>query len=164
MKEYNIPEIDLVIVDLYPFEETLRSTKEEKLIIEKIDIGGPSMIRAAAKNFSDLVVIAAKDDYASLVELLQTQDGETDLEQLAKIFNILGTPTVENWPNVQLLPNYVEFEPRSPMDLIPLFDNNWKNDKQRNGNGQLQYPPALDLMLKMLTLNPLGRITAKEVR
>ena len=67
MKEYNIPEIDLVIVDLYPFEETLRNTTEEKLIIEKIDIGGPSMIRAAAKNFRDLVVIAAKDDYAKLL-------------------------------------------------------------------------------------------------
>ena len=60
MKEYNIPEIDLVIVDLYPFEETLATTEEEKLIIEKIDIGGPSMIRAAAKNFRDVLVIAAE--------------------------------------------------------------------------------------------------------
>jgi phosphoribosylaminoimidazolecarboxamide formyltransferase/IMP cyclohydrolase len=60
MKQFNIPEIDLVIVDLYPFEETLASTTDEKQIIEKIDIGGPSMIRAAAKNFKDLVVIAAK--------------------------------------------------------------------------------------------------------
>ncbi|MEP7319346.1 MAG: bifunctional phosphoribosylaminoimidazolecarboxamide formyltransferase/IMP cyclohydrolase, partial [Panacibacter sp.] len=93
MKEYKIPEIDLVIVDLYPFEETLRTTNEEKLIIEKIDIGGPSMIRAAAKNFSDLVVIAAKDDYASLVELLQTQNGETGIEQrkayAAKAFEVV---------------------------------------------------------------------------
>ncbi len=64
MQEYKIPEIDLVIVDLYPFEETLKSTNEEKLIIEKIDIGGPSMIRAAAKNFKDVTVIAAKDSVA----------------------------------------------------------------------------------------------------
>src|SRR5688572_28055782 len=56
MKDYSIPEIDLVIVDLYPFEETVKETAEEKAIIEKIDIGGPSMIRAAAKNFRDLVV------------------------------------------------------------------------------------------------------------
>src|SRR5688572_31845441 len=63
MKQYNIPEIDLVIVDLYPFEETVASTSEEKLIIEKIDIGGPSMIRGAAKNFSNVVVLAAKTDY-----------------------------------------------------------------------------------------------------
>ena len=62
MKEYKIPEIDLVIVDLYPFEETLRNTAEEKLIIEKIDIGGPSMIRAAAKNFRDIVVTAVRRD------------------------------------------------------------------------------------------------------
>lgn len=93
MKEYNIPEIDLVIVDLYPFEETLKSTNEEKLIIEKIDIGGPSMIRAAAKNFRDLVVIAAKDDYANLVEILQSQNGETSIEQrksfAAKAFNVV---------------------------------------------------------------------------
>ncbi len=93
MKEYNIPEIDLVIVDLYPFEETLRSTSEEKLIIEKIDIGGPSMIRAAAKNFRDLVVIAAKDDYASLVDLLQAQNGDTTIQQrkayAAKAFEVV---------------------------------------------------------------------------
>lgn len=93
MKQYNIPEIDLVIVDLYPFEETLASTSEEKLIIEKIDIGGPSMIRAAAKNFKDLLVIAAKDDYAALEKLLVEQKGETTLEQrkqfAAKAFKIV---------------------------------------------------------------------------
>lgn len=81
MKQYGIPEIDLVIVDLYPFEETVANTTEEKSIIEKIDIGGPSMIRAAAKNFSDLVVIAAKKDYAELVQLLREQHGETTLAQ-----------------------------------------------------------------------------------
>lgn len=81
MKEYSIPEIDLVIVDLYPFEETVKSTTDEKLIIEKIDIGGPSMIRAAAKNHKDVVVIAAKKDYSELEELLKTQQGETTLEQ-----------------------------------------------------------------------------------
>jgi phosphoribosylaminoimidazolecarboxamide formyltransferase/IMP cyclohydrolase len=84
MKQYSIPEIDLVIVDLYPFEETVRNTTEEKLIIEKIDIGGPSMIRAAAKNFSDLLVVAAKDDYAEVVEILKKQNCETTLEQRRK--------------------------------------------------------------------------------
>ena len=81
MQQYNIPEIDLVIVDLYPFEETVRSTSEEKLIIEKIDIGGPSMIRAAAKNHASVVVVAAKKDYALLEEILKEQKGETSLEQ-----------------------------------------------------------------------------------
>lgn len=81
MKQYNIPEIDLVIVDLYPFEETVKSTTDEKLIIEKIDIGGPSMIRAAAKNHKDVTVVAAKKDYALLEQILKDQQGETTLEQ-----------------------------------------------------------------------------------
>jgi phosphoribosylaminoimidazolecarboxamide formyltransferase/IMP cyclohydrolase len=93
MKEYSIPEIDLVIVDLYPFEETLKSTSDEKLIIEKVDIGGPSMIRAAAKNFKDVTVIAAKDDYASLENILNTQAGEITIEQrrayAAKAFQVV---------------------------------------------------------------------------
>jgi phosphoribosylaminoimidazolecarboxamide formyltransferase/IMP cyclohydrolase len=81
MKQFEIPEFDLVIVDLYPFEETVASTSEEKLIIEKIDIGGPSMIRAAAKNFRDVAVIASRNQYADLLELLKSQKGELSLEQ-----------------------------------------------------------------------------------
>ncbi|AXY76295.1 bifunctional phosphoribosylaminoimidazolecarboxamide formyltransferase/IMP cyclohydrolase PurH [Paraflavitalea soli] len=94
MKQYKIPEIDLVIVDLYPFEETVASTSEEKLIIEKIDIGGPSMIRGAAKNFRDLVVVAAKSEYAALEQLLKDQQGTTTIEQrkafAAKAFEIVA--------------------------------------------------------------------------
>lgn len=93
MSQYQIPEIDLVMVDLYPFEETLKTTDEEKLIIEKIDIGGPSMIRAAAKNCKDVVVIAAKDDYNNLLQLLNDQEGQTSLEQrkafAAKAFEVV---------------------------------------------------------------------------
>lgn len=81
MKQYNIPHMDLVIVDLYPFEETVANTTDENLIIEKIDIGGPSMIRAAAKNHKDVVVVAAKKDYGLLVDILSAQKGETTLEQ-----------------------------------------------------------------------------------
>ncbi|HEV3251577.1 MAG TPA: bifunctional phosphoribosylaminoimidazolecarboxamide formyltransferase/IMP cyclohydrolase [Puia sp.] len=84
MKEFKIPEIDLVIVDLYPFEETLAQTSEEKSIIEKIDIGGPSMIRAAAKNFKDVTVIAAKKDYPVLLQILEEQKGAISLEQRKK--------------------------------------------------------------------------------
>ena len=94
MRQYNIPEIDLVIVDLYPFEETVASTNEEKLIIEKIDIGGPSMIRGAAKNFKDVVVVAAKKDYAELEKLLNEQKGETTISQrkafAAKAFEVVA--------------------------------------------------------------------------
>ncbi len=81
MTAYGIPEIDLVIVDLYPFEETVKSTTDENLIIEKIDIGGPSMIRAAAKNHRDVVVIASKNDYYLLENILDNAEGETTLEQ-----------------------------------------------------------------------------------
>ena len=81
MRQYNIPEIDLVIVDLYPFEETAASTTDEKLIIEKIDIGGPSMIRAAAKNHKDVAVVANKKDYPLLENILKEKKGETTLEQ-----------------------------------------------------------------------------------
>ncbi|MGN6248836.1 MAG: bifunctional phosphoribosylaminoimidazolecarboxamide formyltransferase/IMP cyclohydrolase [Ginsengibacter sp.] len=81
MKQYNIPEIDLVVVDLYPFEETVKSTNEEATIIEKIDIGGPSMIRAAAKNFKNVLVIADKNEYASLAQILKEKNAETSLEE-----------------------------------------------------------------------------------
>lgn len=110
MKEYEIPAIDLVIVDLYPFEETLASTNEEKLIIEKIDIGGPSMIRAAAKNFSDLTVLASKVDYAVLENLLSAQNGETTLEQrksfAAKAFKVVMDYdiAISNYFNIQTSP------------------------------------------------------------
>ncbi len=101
MEQYKIPELDLVIVDLYPFEETLAAAMApgfegdaEKNIIEKIDIGGPSMIRGAAKNFKDVVVIAAKKDYADLAALLQQQNGTTTIEQrkayAARAFEIVA--------------------------------------------------------------------------
>ena len=94
MKEYHIPEIDLVIVDLYPFEETVANTKDEKSIIEKIDIGGPSMIRAAAKNFSHVAVIADKKDYGLLEQLLISQEGTLTREQrkdlAAKAFEVVA--------------------------------------------------------------------------
>lgn len=80
MQQYAIPEIDLVIVDLYPFEETVKAGKSEEEIIEKIDIGGISLIRAAAKNFNDTLIVASRTDYAQLLQLLQTKAGETDLE------------------------------------------------------------------------------------
>jgi phosphoribosylaminoimidazolecarboxamide formyltransferase/IMP cyclohydrolase len=77
--QYEIPEIDLVIVDLYPFEETLASGASEADIIEKIDIGGISLIRAAAKNFNDVVIIASKDDYKTLGDILTENGGYTTL-------------------------------------------------------------------------------------
>ncbi|WP_113652259.1 bifunctional phosphoribosylaminoimidazolecarboxamide formyltransferase/IMP cyclohydrolase [Pedobacter namyangjuensis] len=81
ISQYEIPEIDLVIVDLYPFEETVKAGGTDAEIIEKIDIGGISLIRAAAKNFNDVVIIASKDDYSTLLAELQAQDGATTIAQ-----------------------------------------------------------------------------------
>ena len=80
MEEFNIPQIDLVIVDLYPFEKTVASGASEADIIEKIDIGGISLIRAAAKNFKDTVIVASVKEYSSLLEIITTQNGATTLE------------------------------------------------------------------------------------
>lgn len=81
MQEHQIPEIDLVIVNLYPFEETVKNTDDEKQIIEKIDIGGPSMIRAAAKNFQDVLVLSSPNEYEPFIETYRKQDGSFTLEQ-----------------------------------------------------------------------------------
>ncbi|MCC9071966.1 bifunctional phosphoribosylaminoimidazolecarboxamide formyltransferase/IMP cyclohydrolase [Flavobacterium sp. F-65] len=80
MKEFDIPQIDLVIVDLYPFEKTVASGASETDIIEKIDIGGISLIRAAAKNFKDTVIVASVNEYSLLLDLITEQNGATTLE------------------------------------------------------------------------------------
>jgi len=76
LEQYNLPEIDCVIVDLYPFEETVAATNDPSEIIEKIDIGGVSLIRAAAKNWRDVVVVASKEEYKMFSDLLNDQNGE----------------------------------------------------------------------------------------
>ena len=81
MQQYDIPEIDLVIVDLYPFEDTVKSGAGEADIIEKIDIGGISLIRAGAKNFRDVVIVPSKAEYPVLADILNTQGACTTLEQ-----------------------------------------------------------------------------------
>ena len=81
MAQYNIPEIDLVIVDLYPFEQTVASGASPEDIIEKIDIGGISLIRAGAKNFNDVVIIPSKAEYGELLDIVNAQGAQTTLDQ-----------------------------------------------------------------------------------
>jgi len=92
IKEFNITKIDLVIVDLYPFEDTVKSGASKKEITEKIDIGGISLIRAAAKNFEDTLVVSSSKQYSKLMEMLTKHNGETTLQQrkefAAEAFNI----------------------------------------------------------------------------
>ena len=80
MAKYEIPEIDLVIVDLYPFEQTVASGASAAEIIEKIDIGGISLIRAAAKNYNDVVIVPSKAEYSALQEILDKKGAQTDIE------------------------------------------------------------------------------------
>jgi phosphoribosylaminoimidazolecarboxamide formyltransferase/IMP cyclohydrolase len=90
--EYQIPEIDLVIVDLYPFEDTVASGAPEQDIIEKIDIGGISLIRAAAKNFKDVIIVPSQKQYGDLLELLKSKNGSSSIEDrkrfAAHAFNV----------------------------------------------------------------------------
>jgi len=92
MAQYDIPEIDLVIVDLYPFEQTVASGASEQDIIEKIDIGGISLIRAGAKNFDDVVIVPSKAEYSLLLDILNRQGAETTRDQrrlfAAKAFGV----------------------------------------------------------------------------
>jgi phosphoribosylaminoimidazolecarboxamide formyltransferase/IMP cyclohydrolase len=81
MEKYGIPEIDLVVVDLYPFEQTVAEGASEQDIIEKIDIGGISLIRAGAKNFQDVIIVPSKSEYGLLLDILKKQGAETTLEQ-----------------------------------------------------------------------------------
>ncbi len=92
LAQYEIPQIDIVIVDLYPFEKTVASGASEQDIIEKIDIGGISLIRAAAKNFADVTCVASVDDYAEFLEVLSEGNGNISIENrkrfAAKAFNV----------------------------------------------------------------------------
>jgi len=165
MQQYSIPEIDLVIVDLYPFEETVASTNDEKSIIEKIDIGGPSMIRAAAKNHQDLTVIAAKNDYAPLAQLLEAQDGFLTLDQrrsfAAKAFEVVAhydvaiahyfNPTGGNeFFQAQPFPQPLRYgeNPHQPAtfygDLNALFEK--LNGKELSYNNLVDVDAALQLI------------------
>lgn len=92
LEEFDIPQLDIVIVDLYPFEKTVASGATEQEIIEKIDIGGISLIRAAAKNFKDVLCVSSMEDYSDFLDMITTGEGHTNIEQrkvyAAKAFNV----------------------------------------------------------------------------
>lgn len=165
MKEYKIPEIDLVIVDLYPFEETVATTSDEASIIEKIDIGGPSMIRAAAKNHRDLVVLASKDDYAVLNDMLLAQNGTTTLEQrrafAAKAFEIVGQydVAISRWFNPEPkgffqtstgMPNSLRYgeNPHQPAQFFGKLDELFTqlNGKELSYNNLVDVDAAMQII------------------
>jgi phosphoribosylaminoimidazolecarboxamide formyltransferase/IMP cyclohydrolase len=93
LKKNNFENIDLVVVNFYPFEETLKNTKNHEKIIEKIDVGGPTMVRSAAKNYQDVTVITSSDQYNDLIEELKKNKGTTSLEFREKLSRIAFTET-----------------------------------------------------------------------
>lgn len=155
MAAHEIPELDLVIVDLYPFEETLATTDEEAKIIEKVDIGGPSMLRAAAKNFKDVCVLGSKDDYEVLGEILKAQNGETTIEQrksfAARTFKIVTDYDIA-------ISDYFNSETRSlrygenPHQEAQFIGNLSEQFEQLNGKG-LSYNNLVDVDAAVGLLN-----------
>ncbi len=120
MEHYEIPEIDLVIVDLYPFEQTVASGAPEADIIEKIDIGGISLIRAAAKNFKDVVIVPSQAEYVDLLDILNEQGAQTTIEQrrrfAAKAFNVSShydTAIFNYFNQVEQIPAFKQSEQKS---------------------------------------------------
>ena len=121
LKEYNIPQIDLVIVDLYPFEMTVNSGASHNEIIEKIDIGGISLIRAAAKNYKDVVCISSMNDYEQFLDILIKSNGELSNEQ-RKNFALNSFDNSSNYDTAIF--NY--FNSNNSVEALKLSDNNPK--------------------------------------
>jgi phosphoribosylaminoimidazolecarboxamide formyltransferase / IMP cyclohydrolase len=121
LEEFEIPEIDLVIVDLYPFEKTLLSAASEEEIIEKIDIGGISLIRAAAKNYNDVVIIPSIDQYQNFIELLDQKNGFTNLAD-RKLFAAHAFNVTSHYDTAIF--NYF-----NQTENIPVFKNSFLESK-----------------------------------
>lgn len=133
MEEFKLPFLDLIVVDLYPFQETVASGETEEAIIEKIDIGGISLIRAAAKNFNDVVIIPTVNDYPKLIDILENQDGKTSVEerkaQALSAFNVSSTydTAIFNW--------FAKKDQQKPSIEIP---SSWESKSLRYGENPHQ--------------------------
>lgn len=171
MEQHEIPTIDLVIVDLYPFEETLASGASEEDIIEKIDIGGISLIRAAAKNYNDVVIVSSRNDYSSLLSLLNEKNGFSDLADRktfaakafamsshydSAIFNYFNTteqlPILKNSINNGVTLRYGENPHQKGVfygDMDAMFEK--LNGKELSYNNLLDVDAAVNLMADFTT-------------
>ncbi|PCI36159.1 MAG: bifunctional phosphoribosylaminoimidazolecarboxamide formyltransferase/inosine monophosphate cyclohydrolase [Flavobacteriaceae bacterium] len=164
LKEFKIPEIDIVIVDLYPFEKTVASDASEVDIIEKIDIGGISLIRAAAKNFKDVICVSSMDQYESFLNVISDNNGATTIEQrksfAAKAFNVSShyDTAIFNYLNQEETPLKVSFTESSTLrygenphqkgvfygDLDAIFEK--IHGKELSYNNLLDVDAAVNLM------------------
>lgn len=172
--EFGIPAIDLVIVDLYPFEETVASGAAEADIIEKIDIGGISLIRAAAKNFKDVVIIASKAQYGELEERLKAQDGATTLDdrryfaaQAFQVSSNYDTHIFNYFNQSEQIPALKVSESRSktlrygenPHQAARFFGNLEEMFEQLNGK-ELSYNNLVDIDAAVALIAEFDRETA----
>ncbi len=130
MNEHQLPFIDLVIVDLYPFEETVRGGGSSESIIEKIDIGGISLIRAAAKNFNDVLIIPSVNDYSTLIDIIENQNGQTTCEQrrtlATRAFAVSSgyDTAINSWFSTGNLPQgIVQFNKETPSRSLRYGEN-----------------------------------------
>lgn len=158
LEEYKIPQFDLVIVDLYPFEETIAYSSDETEIIEKIDIGGISLIRAAAKNHKDVLTVSSSAMYGDLLNLLEEKKGETDLSDRrhfasmafnisshydTAIFNWMNTGGIDAFKSSSMQPNVLRYG-ENPHQQGIFYGNMDEVFKQLHGKA-ISYNNLLDL-------------------
>ncbi len=156
LEKYAIPTIDCVVVDLYPFEKTVASTNDAAAIIEKIDIGGISLIRGAAKNFNDVVIIPSVNEYAELENILIAQDGVTKLEQrkllAAKAFAVTShyDTAIAQWFAPSMSLRYGE-NPHQQGRFTGNFDQLFEqlNGKEISYNNLLDIDAAVSLIAEL---------------
>ncbi len=161
IEQYEIPSIDLVVVDLYPFEETVASGGSDSEIIEKIDVGGPSMIRAAAKNHKDVVVIANKELYGELTEVLGAQNGATTLEQrrefAAKAFTVTAKydKAISEYFNPKTALRYGE-NPHQSAEFLGDLDKIFRklHGKEISYNNLLDINASVELISEFIHSDP----------
>lgn len=181
MKEFDIPQIDLVIVDLYPFEKTVASGAAEQDIIEKIDIGGISLIRAAAKNFKDVLCVSSMEDYEEILNILSEGNGTTSLADRKRfaaksfkisshydtaIFNYFASTTTEKSEGLENLENLIDKSKGKELrygenphqkgsffgDFDAIFDK--LHGKELSYNNLLDVDAAVNLMSEFTNEDP----------
>lgn len=172
LNEYEIPQFDLVIVDLYPFEETVAGTDNENDIIEKIDIGGISLIRAAAKNHKDVLVVSSANMYSQLLSLLEEKNGETDITDRrtfassafnisshydTAIFNWMNNDEIESFKFSSMTPNSLRYG-ENPHQKGVFYGELDKVFKQIHGKA-ISYNNLLDLEAAINLINDFEETT-----
>ncbi len=177
LAEYEIPEFDLVIVDLYPFEETVANSDNETEIIEKIDIGGISLIRAAAKNHKDVLVVSSSSQYDELLSLLEKNNGETELSDRryfasqsfnvsshydTAIFNWMNNGEIDVFKSSNQLPNVLRYG-ENPHQKGVFYGEMEKVFKQLHGKA-ISYNNLLDLEAAINLINDFEETTFAVIK